>query len=254
MKIRLKILLGFLLLASLLMAAGAYSIYEFVKVSRSVNSLIDDNYKTIEASRTMLEALEREDSGILLLILGEWGVGHKIISSADSSFLGAKHIAENNLTEEGEDLLVAHIGHYYTIYKNKWQHPNGSSLRQGNIVWYLSDVHQNFLAVKKAVNDLMELNQTSMHTEAKGLSDRSKRAIMPGIVAIIAALIFSFILNFFISSYLIRPIRGLSKALKSYFPGSRDFDAGIKTKDEFKQLETRIQEMISRMESKANKG
>ena len=72
MRLRLKILSGFLILAFMLSIAGIWSIYELQSIGTSVQQLLEDNYKSIDASKIMLEALEREDSGILLLLSGKW--------------------------------------------------------------------------------------------------------------------------------------------------------------------------------------
>lgn len=95
-----------MLLIAMLAVAGIISILEFRWLSNSVHGLIENNYKSIEASKTMVESLEREDSGILLLMLGEWKEGREILKSADSLFLRAFETAKNNLTENDEDLHI----------------------------------------------------------------------------------------------------------------------------------------------------
>lgn len=109
MKLRLKILFGFLILVVMLAAAAAWSIYELKSIGFSVNDLMEDNYKSIDASKTMIEALEREDSGVLLLILGKWEEGRNIIDDADKQFQKAFNIASNNLTIEGESDYIDKI-------------------------------------------------------------------------------------------------------------------------------------------------
>jgi NtrC-family two-component system sensor histidine kinase KinB len=71
MGIRAKILTGFLILAALLLVAGAWSIYELRHIGISVQKILDENYKSIDAAKVMTEALERQDSAILLLLLGK---------------------------------------------------------------------------------------------------------------------------------------------------------------------------------------
>lgn len=46
MKIKIKILAGFLLIIVMLLIVGAMSIYEFSRIGKSVKALIDDNYIT----------------------------------------------------------------------------------------------------------------------------------------------------------------------------------------------------------------
>ena len=71
----------------MLLVAGIMSIIEFSSISSSVQKLLDDNYKSVNASKEMIEALEREDSGILMLLLGQWDEGRYTLTSADSVFL-----------------------------------------------------------------------------------------------------------------------------------------------------------------------
>ena len=86
MGLRLKILSGFLILTMMLAVAGVWSIYELTTVGTSVQRLLDDNYKSINAGKMMIEALEREDSAVLLLLSGKWNQGRSIIESADEVF------------------------------------------------------------------------------------------------------------------------------------------------------------------------
>ncbi|MBU1013760.1 MAG: hypothetical protein KKG99_12210 [Bacteroidetes bacterium] len=246
MKIKFKILSGFILIIMMLVIAGIVSIYEFSRLSKSVTALIDDNYKTIEASKTMLEALEREDSGILLLLSGHWKKGREILDSADSLFLAAFNIAKNNITETNEDKYIEQIDQSYLRFKERWEPPIVGTAKENSIDWYFTDLHNYFLAAKNDVRALMILNQESMYQESTKLKEKARRAIMPGIVAIIASLVFLVMFNFFISRYYVKPIVDIIQSLKRHTSQTQSFEAGIVTKDEFKELEKEIQSLIYR--------
>ena len=66
MKLRMKIMSGFLILVIMLALAGIFSIYELTTISSSVQSLLDDNYKSIIAAKKMIEALERHPSAAVV--------------------------------------------------------------------------------------------------------------------------------------------------------------------------------------------
>jgi len=236
-----------MLLIAFLGVGGAISIYEFSILSNSVHELIDDNYNTIDATKIMFENLEREDSGILLLLLGESEAGRKIISSADSSFIIALNITIKNLTEREEEQYIKSIEETYLAYKNKWNSPIVETDKQGNISWYKNDIHQPFLNAKKAVSDLMNLNQTSIYNRATELKEKSKRAIMPAIVAIISALVFSIILNFFITKYFVKPISDLAVAVNKHREGDRKLYCNITSDDEIKNLEEAINRLLIKL-------
>ncbi|MCF8219166.1 MAG: MCP four helix bundle domain-containing protein [Bacteroidales bacterium] len=245
--LRLKIFASFFLLIAMLAIAGTISVLEFRWLTNSVHGLIHDNYKSIEASKSMIEALEREDSGVLLLLLGEWEEGRNIIKSADKEFDKSFKIAKNNLTEKNEGQYIKSIEERYNRYKEQWKRPIVGTAKQGDMEWYRNDIHKLFLDTKEAVNDLMTINQKSMYKEASHLEEKSKRAIMPGIVAIIAALVFSVILNFFITRYFVRPISELTEAVNKVHEDQHILNINISSKDEIKDLEIAIKKLIQRL-------
>lgn len=247
MKLKFKILSGFALIIGMLIIAGFMSIYEFSKLSGSVNALIEDNYKTIEASKTMIEALEREDSGILLLVSGQWKEGRDILKSADSLFYDAFEVAKNNLTEKDEDKYVEQVERSYLAFKEKWVIPIVGTSKENSITWYFKDLHPSFIAAKSDVQSLMTLNQDSMHDESSDLKEKAHRALMPGIIAIISALIFLIMFNFLISKYYVKPLESIIQSLKEYRLQDPHFNAGIESSDEFKELEKEIQNLIQKV-------
>ncbi|MDY0254519.1 MAG: MCP four helix bundle domain-containing protein [Tenuifilaceae bacterium] len=245
--LKLKILAGFMLLVALLTVAGAVSVVEFLKLSRSVNALIEDNYKTIEATRTMLESLERTDSGVLLYLLGEKEEGRKIIASARATFDQALETATNNITEANEDSYISIISEKYEQFSNKLNNTLSNNYHGRGMEWYHREIYQSFLDVKHAVDKLMSLNQSSMHEEATILKEKSHRAIMPGIVAIVGALVFSLLLSFFISKYYITPLSSLSESIRTFTPRERQLRSNIKSEDEIKKIEVEVNNLITRL-------
>lgn len=249
-KIKYKIFASFMLLVIMLAVAGVISILEFRWLINTVHGFIEDNYKSIEASKTMLEALEREDSGILLLLLGDVQEGMEILTKADSVFVASLNVAKNNLTEPNEDMYIRKIEEQYALYKNFWQNRILEKDKHENVLSFQKMVHKQFLETKNSVNALMNLNQTGMYDEVTFLRERSKRAMMPGIVAIISAVIFSFILQFFINRYFVKPLVDITNAIKRYTPEDKILNTNIHSEDEIKQLEQAINYQLAKLSKK----
>ena len=246
-RLKTKLLAGFMLLVSLLIVAGSISILEFIKLSSSFSSLLSNNYKSIEASKQMLDALEREDSGILLLLLGEWEKGRSITTDADNSFLSALEIARNNITEDNEQQLISAIDEQYTSYKLKWIKPIVDTQKQGDISWYHNSLHKEFLLLKTTINQLMSINQNNLYNETSTLQINAQRAVMPGIIAILGALVFSVLLNFYIRKQFVDPLKKLKEGIKKYHPGDGVISTNLNSKDEIKELEIEINKMLHRI-------
>ncbi len=195
-------MLGFLILAVMLAVAGAYSIYELTSIGTSVQKLLDDNYRSINAAKQMIEALEREDSGILLLLSGKWQEGRSTIVDAHKNFENALDIASNNLTVPGEKGFTDKIDVAYRAYRGNWDGPIVGTEYEGNLNWYFEKVHRDFTQVKTAVEDLMTLNDSTMYKTASALKDRAHRTVMPGIVAIFDSGCFCSHIQFLCQSYM----------------------------------------------------
>jgi methyl-accepting chemotaxis protein len=248
-KIRTKILLGFLILAVMLAVAGAYSIYELTSISTSVQKLLDDNYRSINAAKQMVEALEREDSGILLLLSGKWKEGRATIVDAHRNFGKAFDIASHNVTVPGEKDIVDKIYAQYQAYRNNWEKPIVGTEYEGNLSWYFEKVHQDFTEVKGAVENLMTLNDDAIYQTASTLKNRAHRAVMPGIVAILTALVFSIIFNFFVNLYVVNPILSIIKAIKNFLQSGKPIKLEIDTSDELHELAASIVNLTAMIHS-----
>lgn len=240
MRLRLKILSGFIILAVMLTVAAAWSVNEIRAIGSSVNELLQDNYKSIDASKSMLEALEREDSGVLLLLLGKWEQGRGIINSANNQFLEAFEIAANNITIDDEEKYVKKIEDSYKAYKEILDKPIVGTSKEGNINWYQENVHNIFLDVKSNVNALMHLNDKTMFATASNLREQANRAVMPALIAIFSALFFSILFNYFVNFYFVNPIVKINNGIQDFLNKKKRYSVDIKSKDELTQLNTSI--------------
>ena len=240
MKLRIKILSGFLILAIMLACAGIVSIYELLSIGSSVKRLLSDNYKSINAAKTIIEALEREDSGVLLVLSGKWQKGSETIESGDRAFQQAFETAKNNLTIPGENEYVDRLSSKYQAYKALWMEPMTGTKREHNLDWYFEEVHEAFQAAKKSAEELMMLNDDTMYQTASNLQNRATRAIMPGIVAILSSLVFVIIFNYFINYYVVKPINILAQAVRDNIKTGAPLNIDIETKDELHDLASAI--------------
>ena len=254
MGLRMKVLSGFLVLTLMLLIAGVWSVYELSSAGTSVQRLLDDNYKSINAAKNMVDALEREDNGLLLLLSGKQDQGRSIIESADSRFQQEFNIAQNNVTILGEQANIDAIESRYKTYKDLWMKAVVDTSTERKLNWYFKEAHQAFLNVKSYVEKLMTLNDKTMYQTASNLKKRAHRAIMPGIVAILSAFVFSIIFNYFISYYFVNPVIQITKGLQKFIKTGEPLNVKTETKDELSALVTSIQQLVARsMDSKPTK-
>ena len=251
MKLRAKIMSGFLILVIMLALAGIFSIYELTTISSSVQSLLDDNYKSINAARTMTEALEREDSGVLLVLSGKWQKGRETIELGDDAFQKAFAVAQNNITISDEKKYVDGIASNYQKYKALWMEFLAGTMQEPDQDWYFEKMHGIFLATKKSVEELTVLNDETMYKTASGLHNRANRAIMPGIIAILSALVFVAVFNYFINYYVIKPLNTITQEVRNSIPRKELIKISVESHDELHDLAAAIQDFALARKTKA---
>jgi len=245
MKLRGKILSGFFVLTLMLLIAGVWSIYQLTSIGASVQQLLDDNYRSIEAADKMLGALEREDSAVLLLLLGRWEEGREVLVSADSEFEAALQVAEGNVTIPGEADLIEEIREAHGRYEELWARPIVDTPREGNLTWYFQDTHRAFLAAKGAVSALKQLNEESLYRTASDLKNRAGRAVVPGTVASLSALIFSILFAYFVDRLMITPIVQITRAAEEFARAQKPFALTVATHDEIEKLASAVRNLCA---------
>ncbi len=248
--IKWKIFFGFLVLAFMLFVAGSITIYQFVSLSKTVNSILDNNYKIIQAATSMLEALEREDSGVLLFLSGDRDSGKEQIMSGDSSFYIAMKDARDRIASDSDKLMINKIQENYREYNNLLTGSRIDSVALAKINGYSRNIYPVFTRTKSSIKSLMIHNQYVIYQETTRLRDKSKRAIMPRIVAILSALLMTVIFTYFINKFFVKPLLTLTDKLENYKISNGPIDAGIMTQDELKRLEGAIQDLVYRLKKK----
>jgi len=169
------------------------------------------------------------------------------LGSADSLFQKGFTIAQQNVTIPGEPAFVDEIRSRYDAYRDSWKEPIVGTSKQGNLNWYFQQVHQAFLEVRLSVEKLIALNDQTMYKTASDLKNRAHRAVMPGIIAILAALVFTVLFNFLINYYVVSPIIKATKGIKRFLETGESPTIQVETEDELSDLVSSIQRLVARV-------
>ena len=244
-KLKVKIFSSFMLLVFMLLIAGLMSIWELRKMNNSFSDVIDNNYQSIEHALKVIYALEREDSGILMVYLGDEDEGRSVIHAGDSLIRKSMVEIKKNATEKGEEGVIENIEAEYATYNAMLDSALANRSSTDEMVY--KTLHNQFIKTKTEVNFLMQLNQNSMYAKATEMHNRLYQTMMPGIVSILLAIIFALLLNFFISRYFVTPLHKLIIATQSYKPPLTSLNVEINSEDELKTLKMEIDGLIRRI-------
>lgn len=243
MGIRVKILLGFLILVCMLFISGAFSIFELTKQGKAVKMMITDSYRSIDYSKRMLDVIEKQERQLILYL------GRKDENARDQ-FLGINQLfeayidsARMNLTFVNEADIVDSISFYHNKYKERaFKVFNANTYPFNN---YIDSVYSIKVTATEYIKKLMLLNQTELYESAAFHEASSQRAIVPGLIVILTSILFTFIFTYLVNHYFVSPIIKLTKGINDYVKSSKPFDVPLETRDELHSLKESIKDLIS---------
>src|SRR5512137_2852139 len=115
--LRQKLSLGFGGLLLIILIIGGQSIFRFRQLGQSIDVILRENYRSVIACQEMKESLERMDSGILFVLLGEKEKGADLIQKNEAAFEKALQAELNNITLPGEGEKADRLQELFKQYK-----------------------------------------------------------------------------------------------------------------------------------------
>jgi NtrC-family two-component system sensor histidine kinase KinB len=243
--LRKKILFGYGLVIALLLIVLIWSLFSLYKLGNASSLILSKNYKSILAAKEMIDAIERQDSGILLLILGYSKEGLGQYRENEEQFFQSFGRAKDNITEPGEDKIINTIDSAYAEYISVCS--NLQSIYETEKMkaeqYYHETVLSAFHAVRGACSRLREINQQAMFEasdKAERLSENSTLSVaILGFVTVGLGLF----LSIFLSSIIVKPLRNLERATREIAKGNYDIQLEKTSSDELGTLSEKFTDM-----------
>ncbi len=240
-----------MILGSMLFISGAISIFELTKLGRSIKGMIFDNYRSIDYSRNMLDALEKQQTALLLFANGNSEDAILKFAEGERFFLSNLDSASHNFSLPDEKVFIDSI----TISFGHFTQKASSLLQSGGFTLQaiLTDVSPLAQEAGRHVKNLITINQQGLFNSAAFLETSAQRASIPGLIVIITSIIFTFIFTYLVHHYFVSPIIRLTKGINDYVRFRKPFDVPLETKDEFHSLKESIVNLIALLKSTAKR-
>ena len=167
MTLKKKILLGYGVICVLMGLVVLWAVINLISLGRASNAILKENYRSILAAENMVDALERQDSGILLMFLGDTEIGIAQFRENEAVFLEWLARAKDNITIAGEAELVQSIAADYATYRRHFsaltdlRAADKPPLRPPN---YQETVYPLFAKVREVCIRLRNLNEETMYS------------------------------------------------------------------------------------------
>jgi NtrC-family two-component system sensor histidine kinase KinB len=249
--LRWKILLGYLVIAGLLLVTSVWAIYNFIRLNQAIKDIMVASYRSVVASQRMIEALERQDNAAaLFLIIDTDPESISRFLTSQQEFSKWYTIAEGNVTFQGEMEALKRIQKDYGLYLIYFQKLREISLTGKSVQvknFYLTQLAPQFNTVKKACYALLNINQNRMVKADDRARSNARKAIFSTTLVSILALLLALIFGYKISAIIITPTLKLTESAKKIGGGCLDETIAVETQDEIGRLAEEFNRMTVRL-------
>lgn len=213
-KIKTQILLGYLLMAIMVIILGATGIYFINKLSETPDKILKDNYKSILAIQNMIDEIDNMDNAIIIYISGkkEKPIIVNIFEESGRRYFENLEIAESNITEEGEAELLVELRKTSEEYEKAFKN-NMNSLQ--NINAYDSLISQKYNIVKSKCYEILNLNHKGMQKRRDSAIELSQNAVYYMIITSLVSLLIVLIVAIKIPSRVVNPLKEFTEKVKA---------------------------------------
>ncbi len=241
----------YLSLVALIAIVGITASVNLFSLSQAIDGLMIANYKSINAATKMIEALERQDSAVLIYINVDAERGKELFTSNNEELLKWYNIDANNITETGEEALIKAIQVSYSKYVKAFldlqEIKNKHGVAQANS-FYNQRILVEFSTTKDALRELSLVNEKAMFESKDTATDHSKRSMYLVLGISVLAIISGFAVSRFFTNRFLTPITKLTQTMKLVKAGDLNQQADLNTKDEIGELSIEFNNMTKRLQ------
>lgn len=250
-KLRRKILIGYGLVLTLIVTVCVLAVVNLHLLGQASEAILQQNYRSILAAQNMLNAIDRQDSATLLLLLGYDKQGQQQFQEYEVEFLEWLGRAKDNITIAGEGQIITILEAEYKDYLaafsqlREWQLTKQPALSMN---YYHQTMQPQFQVIRDRCIELWQLNQTIMVAAAERAQSVSTRAIWSMTLISTAAAGSGLAFSLLLSAFLVRPLREMSRASDRIAEGNYDVVIPIRSNDELGYLANKIVSMSRKLQ------
>ncbi|MGE5632053.1 MAG: ATP-binding protein [Caulobacteraceae bacterium] len=246
-----KIMLICIYLTLLIILVGAFSVFNLFRLSKGINGLMTNNYRSVGALNHMLETIERQDSSILLYVNGDKKRGINIFSENTSEFIKWFGIESNNITEDGENEKVELVNTLYMDYIKSFSGIQEVMNLEGEKKardYYDKNTVPVFNMLKTEIRGLIKINENAMFSSKNKVTQSALQSMYIIVILLIIASLGGLLIAALLTNRLMKPIYQLKRVISLVKAGDINQYAEITTKDEIGELAEEFNNMTRRLQ------
>ncbi len=252
MTLKRKMLAGYGVAMALMVLVVAWAVTNLVSLGRATEAILSENYRSILAAENMVDSLERQDSAILRMFLGDAEGGIAQFREHEAVFLQWLARAKDNITIQGEKDLVQAIETNYLTYRQRFsdftdQSTPGHLVPHDALAAYRDQAEPVFSLVREGCVRLRNLNEETMYAASITAGRVSTRAIWSTMFVAGIALFVVLAFSVFLAERITRPLRRFVEASRKISSGDYTVQVPVDSGDELGLLAGEFNQMANQL-------
>lgn len=247
MTFRTKVLLAQAPLGIALVLLALLAVRTTTSLGVGAEAILKENYRSVLAAQRMANAVSALDRAVLISLTGRGGLDPAEIGRHIERFDSELAVEEGNITETGEREAVDELRQRWDGYRTRLSELRGVDPAAA-ADRYFHTLALEFVAVRKAIERILDLNQDAMLRKSDLAREQAARMGTVMVAASFAALLLGILLSSFITGRLAQPLARLRAAADRI--GAGDFSARVPVSgsDELAQLGATFNAMADRLD------
>jgi NtrC-family two-component system sensor histidine kinase KinB len=242
--LRQKISVVFAMLLLITSLIAWQSIRSFNQLGRSIDVILEENYRSVIACQQMKDALERMDSGLLFILSGFVKEGIGQIEANRDNFKEALQKELNNLTLPEESTQAFALKSLFNLYGEgltKFMKSQPQTLRQ----IYFEELFPLFKKIKYKAESILQMNQENMNTANNRARRKAAQARLDMFFFLGLSAFFTMLFMLFSNHWILKPIKRFIASTQEIRKGNLNLVIKVDTRDEIGQLSEAFNDMVA---------
>lgn len=252
MSLKRKILLGYSLVLGLVVMVSVWAVLNLYRLGNASEAILQENYRSILAAENMINALERQDSALLLLLLGFDAEARQQFRANELDFLQWLSRAKDNITLADEPQTLTTLETSYLTYldladqlfENKVAAPDFQPATD-----YHQSILPQFMLVRETATQLREMNQQAMLAASDQAQMVATQAVWSMSVFGVLVAGLGLGLSLLLANILTRPLNEMTRAAGQIAEGNYNVTLALTSEDELGRLAQEIMAMSAKLKA-----
>lgn len=240
-----------IILIMFIAVVGITSIYNITLINEEIESLMINNYRSIDAAYNMMNLIQKQNLDIDTYIFENTQEGITSYYSHGKDFNDAYYIEKSNVTEPEELAPVERIGNLYKDYEMNFsilqEKMNTQGAKEARSFYY-SDIMSNYNNIVGELNNIKKVNEEAMNRSRQNAMGDGENARYIIIIVSVIAVISGYMITSYLINKMLRPLNLLNKSITEVREGNIGNQVPVTTKDELGDLTIEFNRMNERLQ------